>query len=356
MEGTPVDRRSEKRAAEPEPGRGGGLEHVARELERRPTAFDFFQAVRLLERLHPERAVVGDFVEPSTEVVRFRANPSLAFPASDVFALDLPDDGDARARMTVNFMGLIGPAGVLPYEYTLLAMDRRREKDHGLTAFLDLFHHRMVSLFYRAWRKYRFTADYEQGKDDRVTAHVLDLVGLGLEGYRDTLPFPDEALGYYAGLLALQPRGAAALEQLIADFFDVPATVEQFVGGWFGLPRHDQCELGEENASARLGGGAVVGDEIWDQQARVRIRLGPLPRDRFREFLPDGSAYGKLRSLVRFFAHDQYDFELQLALAADDVPGMVLGQDEGDPQPLGWATWIRTGIREIDADETVLAL
>ncbi|MGH7504403.1 MAG: type VI secretion system baseplate subunit TssG, partial [Longimicrobiales bacterium] len=150
MESTPVGREC-----------ADGLERVAKELERRPTSFDFFQAVRLLERLHPERAAVGDFVEPSTEVVHFGVNPSIAFPASDVFALATSEDGDAPAHMTVNFMGLVGPAGVLPYEYSLLATERRRAKDGALLAFFDLFHHRIISLFYRAWRKYRFTADYE---------------------------------------------------------------------------------------------------------------------------------------------------------------------------------------------------
>jgi type VI secretion system protein ImpH len=245
---------------------------------------------------------------------------------------------------------------VLPYEYSLLAIARQRAKDPTMVAFFDIFHHRLISLFYRAWRKYRFTVDYEQGREDRITAHALDLVGLGLPGYRDKLPFPDDALAFYTGLFALQPRGAIALEHLVEDFFDVPAVVHQFVGGWYGLPERDQCEIGGEGASSALGRGAVVGDEIWDAQARVRIRIGPLPRRRFQEFLPDGSAYEKLKALVRFFGHDQFEFELQLVLDRDDVPGLVLGADEPAETRLGWSTWIRTVQRTVEADETVLAL
>jgi type VI secretion system protein ImpH len=339
-----------------------GLDKIGDALERRPTAFGFFQAVRLLERLFPDRVPVGDFADPSREVVRFGVDPGLAFPPSQIKTLDLEDthvdgieDIGRQPRMVVNFMGLVGPSGVLPYEYSLLAIARQRAKDPTMLAFFDIFHHRAISLFYRAWRKYRFTVDYEQGREDRITAHALDLVGLGLQSYRDKLPFPDDALAFYAGLFALQPRGASALEHLVEDFFDVPAVVEQFVGGWYSLPERDQCEIGGEDTSSVLGMGAVVGDEIWDQQARVRIRIGPLPRARFREFLPDGSAYEKLRSLVRFFAHDQFEFELQLVLDREDVPGLVLGDDPAETR-LGWSTWIRTVQRAAEADETVLAL
>src|SRR5690606_8243754 len=201
--------------------------------------------------------------------------PSLAFPPSEIHALELGDAEAGPAEMVVNFMGLTGPQGVLPYHYTLLVAERQRARDEALREFLDLFHHRMISLFYRAWEKHRFTLAYERGEPDRLTEHLLDLVGVGLETLRGRLSVPDEALAFYAGLLALQPRGALALEQLIEDVFDVPAAIEQFVGGWYPLPERDQCAVGEEaGASTQLGLGAVAGDEIWDQQARVRIRLG----------------------------------------------------------------------------------
>lgn len=335
----------------------GSLALVERALREEPYSFSFFQAVRLLEKLNPERAPVGRFVDPDAEVARFSVPPSLAFPPSEIHALELDEAGAAPAEMAVNFMGLTGPQGVLPYHYTLLVAERSRARDDTLRDFLDLFHHRMISLFYRAWEKHRFTVAYERGESDRLTEHLLDLVGVGLETLRGRLGVPDEALAFYAGLLSLPPRGAVALEQLIEDFFDVPASVEQFVGGWYPLPLRDQCALGDgAGASAQLGLGAVAGDEIWDQQARVRIRLGPMPRARYEEFLPTGAAHERLRALVRFFGHDQFDFEVQLALSADEVPGLVLGADDGEPQRLGWSTWIRTRPLERDADETVLAL
>ena len=327
---------------------------LAAALLTEPTSFEFFQAVRLLERLQPERSGVGGFVDPAREVARFAARPGLAFPASEIHALELEDD--APARMTVSFLGLTGPLGVLPHVYSLLALERERARDTALRDFLDLFHHRLVSLFYRAWKRTRFTAAQEQDEDP-LREHVLDLVGMGLPALREGLGFEEDALVYFAGLLALQPRGAVALQQLLEGYFRVPVQVEQFVGGWYGLPLGDRCAVGEENgASTQLGRGAVVGDEVWDPQTRVRLRLGPLSREAYDRFLPTGDAYPVLRELVRFYSHDQLEFELQLVLARDEVPGCVLGAPPAAPQPLGWATWLRTATFPRDADDTVLAL
>jgi type VI secretion system protein ImpH len=138
--------------------------------------------------------------------------------------------------------------------------------------------------------------------------------------------------------------------------FDTEVEVQQFVGGWFPLAATDQCALGsEDDESSQLGLGAVAGDEVWDQQARVRIRIGPLDAGRYAGFLPGGAAHAKLRELVRFFSRDAFDFELQLVLAREDVPPCVLG-DDVHVQPLGWSTWMRTGPFARDADETVLIL
>lgn len=323
-------------------------------LRREPTAFDFFQAVRILERFYADRSDVGRFVDPTREVVRFAVNPSISFPPAELAELDVPEDGPAR--MSVNFFGLTGPQGVLPHQYTLLLSERLRARDSAPAAFLDMFHHRMISLFYRAWQKNRVTVCYEKGRDDRLSEHLLDLIGEGLDAQRAGITPMQRRLLFYVGLLAPQARGAMALQQLLEDVFDVPVEVEQFIGGWYPLPERDQCMLGEEQGlSTQLGLGSVAGDEVWDQQTRVRIRVGPLSTAQYADFLPTGSAHELLRWLVRFFSRDAFDFELQLVLTREEVPGFVLGED-ATPQPLGWATWIRTKPLARDPDETILRL
>jgi len=345
------------------PGEGAGngaapppapLEAAERALAAEPTAFGFFQAVRTLERLRPGRARIGRFADPGDEVVRFGVHPSIAFPPSELHALAL--GGDGPARMSVNFLGLTGPQGVLPLHYTLLVRQQNRAKDEAAGEFLDLFHHRALSLFYRAWEKHRIPLHAERGEDGPLRRHLLDVVGEGGDAAGPRAA-PEEALVFYAGLFAPLPRGVVALEQLLGEVFGVPARVDQFVGGWYPLPPPEQCVLGEDGDDARdqLGMGAVLGDEVWHPQSGIRVRLGPLSKREYDRFLPTGDAYDLVRRLVRFYTHDQFECQLQLVLARDQVPACFIGLDDG-AEPLGWSTWAKTRELEADAEETVLAL
>lgn len=328
---------------------------VEEKLRRKPYIFDFFQALRLLERFRPEKKPVGQFVPPEDEVAHFRAHPSLAFPASQIQEAEWPEDGPVR--MLVNFMGMIGPEGVLPNPFTSLIIERQREGDNTLRDFLDIFNHRIISLFYRAWRKYRFDVAYERGERDLFSRHLLSLLGLGTEGMRDRQTVSDDLLIYYSGLLAQRPRSAQALQQILSDYFDVPVAIEQFSGGWYRLDPETQCRLAEENTdSGELGFGAVVGDEMWNQQSRVRIVFGPLSLERYADFLPDGQSFKPLQSWVRFFSNNEWDFELKLILDREQVPACSLGADGITGPQLGWVSWVKSAPFQRDPGDTVLAL
>ena len=329
---------------------------VVEELFDEPYNFGFFQAVHLLERHFAERAPVGGFGDPTAEAVRFRTNPKVSFPPSELDALETkPRDssGDKPAELTVNFLGLTGPQGALPLPYLLYVAERERFGDGAMRAFFDIFSHRAISLFYRAWESRHAAAVYGRGDRDWTTRHLLDLLGLNVDGLTASLPFSAETLLFYAGLMAMPTRPACALEELLADYFGVPVEVEQFVGGWYRLDGSAQMEVGGLGDSASLGA-AAVGDEVWDQQGRIRIRVGPLVRAQYERFLPGGDAHEPLRALVRFFTGDEIDFELQLVLARDEVPQVVLGGDDAGSVSLGWSTWLKTKPLGRDADETIL--
>jgi type VI secretion system protein ImpH len=322
-----------------------------------PTPFGFFQAIRLLEREYPDRVPVGGFGNPAEEVARFAVHPSLAFPASEIQSLAPGVDGPEQ--MTVNFLGLTGPQGLMPHRYTQLVQERLRARDTTLRDFLDLFHHRILSLFYRAWEKHNLVVAHERDQHDRLTEHLGDLVGLfGPEPAAGQRWVRREALLYYAGLLMSRQRSAAALEQLLADYFGVPVEVQQFVGAWYPLAASLRTHLSDDPdpTAAPLGEGSVVGDEIWDQQASVRLRVGPLTRAQYESFLPRGSAYKALRELTHAYGGDGCEFELQLVLAASDVPAATLGAKREEGLPLGWGTWLRTQPFDHDPDDTILTL
>lgn len=324
-------------------------------LRADPWSFEFFQAVRLLEGIHPDREPVGRFSVPSREVAKFRAHASTAFPASEIQSLK--DADGKQADVEVNFMGLFGPLGVLPLYYTELIAERTRVRDTALIDFLNIFNHRMISLFYRAWEKYRFPVPYGRGDIDQVGRRLMDLIGLGTGGLENRQKVGDDALIYYSGLLSQQPRCASNLESLLADYFEVPVEVEQFIGAWYSLDESTQFRMEDSgDVSEQLGLGAVVGDEVWDTQGRVRIKIGPLRIERYLEFLPSGTAYAPLRAIVDFYGGAEVDFEAQLILDRRDVPLCEIGAEGASAPVLGWLTWARSAPLGRDPGETVLSL
>ncbi|HEY6388590.1 MAG TPA: type VI secretion system baseplate subunit TssG [Candidatus Acidoferrum sp.] len=321
-------------------------------LRSEPYRFEFFQAIRLLERMAPDRKPLGRFTNPSDEVARLGAHPSLSFPASEIQSIDWPDG--KTPSLAVNFMGVTGPQGPLPHFYTTLILARLRSGDKTLSDFLDLFHHRMLSFFYQAWEKYRFAVSYERGERDRFSHHLLDLIGLGTLGLQERLAVPDDAFLFFAGILGQRPHSAHALELLLNDYFEVSVEVIQLIGGWFRLDDATECCIGERSTpSEQLGRGAVVGDEVWNQQSRARIRIGPLNLENYLDFLPNGSAYEPLRALLRFWTNEEIDFEVQLILKREEVPPCQLG-GEGDGAPqLGWVSWMKSKPMERHPEETI---
>jgi type VI secretion system protein ImpH len=328
---------------------------LERQLTEEPFCFEFFQAVRLVERITRGRSPVGLFANPRDEVARFGAHNTLIFPASAIQSLAWREQGPPL--MIVNFMGLTGPVGELPLYYTQLVSERLRAHDRSLSEFLDIFNHRIISLFYQAWEKYRFAIDYERGGPDKFAHHLLDFIGLGTEGLENRQKVADHSLVYYAGLLGQHPRSAVALRQLIEDYFDVPVAIQQFAGAWYKLTPEMQCCLDREPSdSERVAVGATVGDEIWDEQTRVRIVLGPLPLDRYLDFLPTGTAFEPLRALARFFSGDELDFEVQLVLQRNQVPACELGREDAEGPLLGWVSWAKSAPLGRDPGDTLLEL
>jgi type VI secretion system protein ImpH len=259
--------------------------------------------------------------------------------------------------MTTHFFGLIGPAGVLPTFYTAFLIERMLSKDWTLNDFLNIFQHRLTSLFYRVWEKYHFAIAYERQHEDSLTRHLLDLIGIGTTGLRNRQDVGDEALMGYAGLLGQTPRSQSAFCQLLRDYFNVPVEVIAFAGTWRKIERAALTRLEESrNASGQLGLGTVLGDEVWDEQSVVKVRLGPLTLGQYKQFLPDGNAFRPLKAMQRFFCGDDYDVEVQLVLRRDEAPRCGLDTDAVEPPRLGWISWMFSDPLDRDPDETVLRL
>jgi type VI secretion system protein ImpH len=337
---------------------------VEERLYNEPYLFDFFQAVRLLQRIRPEAVALGREGPPSREVVRLRALPSLSFPPSPLYSLSRPNAEQPYPTAMVAFMGLHGPSGVLPRHYTEMILrlerDQRGEERRALRDWFDLFNHRFISLLFRAWEKYRFWVGYERGGEDLFTRALFSLSGLGTDGLRDRLRVEvaefgsetprvlaqvrDRGLLRYAGLLASRHRSALGLQTLLSDYFETPVKIEQFVAQWLILEPDSRSCLGR---NATLGVDAVAGERVRDHQGRFRVILGPLDYGTFRDFFPDrspvpeGKGFWMLCHLTRLYVSQEFDFEVQLILRGDAVPECQLAEEgEGLGARLGWNTWL----------------
>lgn len=317
------------------------LGELRRLFEEEPFRVQFFQAVRTLQRIEAPRKPVGYFVTPQGEAIRFVSRTSLDFPPSEIHRIRRLENG--QLEMMVEFMGLCAAISVMPAPYTELLLARAREKDHSLEEFFNLFNHRMISLFYRGWEKYRFFIEYERTGEDRLSEKLYDMLGLGTEGLRGRGGIADRAYLNYVGLLGRHVRSASALEQLLEDYFDVPAKVAQFAGAWRKLRREDQTWMsGSGGANERLGVGTIAGEEVWDHHGRIRISLGPMSFEKYCSLLPGQSAYDELVAWLRFYSSGSYETEVQLILAREDVPWCELGATGAAGPQLGFVSWLRT--------------
>jgi type VI secretion system protein ImpH len=314
-----------------------------------PYRFDFFQAVRLLEILHPQARSPGQGAEPEKEAVRFRSRVGLDFPASEVQNI-VPSPGPrSPAEMTVNFMGLAGAFGPLAMPDTELVLDRIRSKDFAVRDFLDIFNHRLVSLMYQVRKAHRVALTTQSPEQTPLAKYLYSCFGMGLAALHGRMGIPDRALLYTAGILSQQPRSAVGLERLLACHFQIKVSVRQLAGRWRQLEPSEWTRIGARGRNQILGDAAVVGTRVWDQQGSFVIELGPLKQTEFLDFLPMGIAYKSLCELTRFYAGTEFEFAFRLALAAADIPETRLGQSR-----LGWTSWLKT--RPFGSDDSQVRL
>ena len=309
---------------------------LIRELLEKGPSFSFFQAVRLLQALEPAAPRVGRQGPAAGEVVRLRPALSYAFPNADLERVRRLPGAENRFEIVCTFLGLYGTASPLPSYFTEQLLFEQDEEKGFLRGFLDLFHHRLLSLFYRAWEKYRYDAQFAPGGDDPLSARLSSLLGVDPA----TLPrghrVPAVRLLAYGGLLTQQPGSAASLEAVLADYFDgLPVSVSPFAGGRTPVPADQRNGLGRRNA--RLGEDLVLGERVEDPAGAFRVRVGPAGLEDFLSFLPGQAKVEELRELCALMNAGGLALEVELELKEDEVPPLRLSDG---PARLGWSTWL----------------
>lgn len=290
------------------------------------------QVLGQLQRLEP-----GLAEEALYERLEFQANPSLAFPGSDIERLEFVAEADGlRARLQLNLGALMGSGSPLPAFYSEQALGDG-EQHRTTRDFLDLFNHRLHRLLLPIWRKYRYHARFREGARDALSARLFSLIGLGDSSLRQAPELNWKRLLPYLGLLSLKVHSAALIEAVLRYYFAQPALrLEQCLERCAAIPAEQRSRLGQ--GTAQLGQTAVLGVQVRDRSGKFRLHLLELDWDAFHTFLPAGTQHAALRALLRFTLRDQLDYDLRLHLRRDELREWRLGADS--PCRLGWTTWL----------------
>ena len=316
----------------------------------RPYDFDFFQAVRRIECAFSELPRIGHSQRPQLDPVRFCQNVSLAFAPSAIDSYSEATD-EHPGRMAVSFFGLLGTNGPMPLSITEYVYDRlHNQKDITIAAFLDIFHHRMISLFYRAWACNQQSVSHDRTEEDRFAVYIGSLFGIGADSFRNRDAVPDVGKLHYSGRLACETRNAEGLREVLQDYFGITVDIEQFVGQWIDIPREHCCRLGESVENGKLGATLIIGSRFWECQQKFRIKFGPMYFSEYQRMLPGGDSIRQLVAWVKNYVGDELSWELQLILSASEVPSICLGEIG----QLGWSTWLSSKKFEEDADDLLL--
>jgi type VI secretion system protein ImpH len=364
---------------------------VIDQLTSNPARYQFLQAVRLLQHADHARLLsatlpsaaqlsamqktarqkpqeVAQYAASRNEFIRFHTVQQLSFASSEITAIGQNSAKDhenlqKQWQMTVAFIGLTGMSGILPYHYTETLLQQLKNKNPALLDFLEVFNHRIISLFYRASAKYRLPIQYEKSKlgvlkssKDDFTRALLSMIGLGTSQVTNRFLTNDEALLRYSGLFSQSVRTSSGLRRMLSEYFGYPVTIDEFQGQWQELLPDLRSRLTSKQYSKGcnvcLGKDAKLGSRGWFMQGKIIINVGPLNPAQFETLAPGSKKLAALKQWVRFYVGIEQDFEINITLRRADL-WKKLSTNKSNRPVLGWNSWFGNKQTEKANTETI---
>lgn len=324
-----------------------GFRAFWQKLVDEPYGFDLFFALRTIQAHHPELPRLGMAARPRFEPVRMGQDPSLSFAPATI-AKVLPAQAGQPERITIWSFGLYGPNGPMPTHLTEYVRDRLyHHGDETLARFSDVFHHRLMLLFFRAWSDAQPTVSLDRPGNDTFGRHVGSLIGLGEASSRDRDLVPDHAKWFMSGHLTRQTRNPEGLQRALQVYFDCDVRIDEFCLHYLELEPDQQTQLASIPVNGQLGVDTVLGSRVPDAQSKFHVHIGPLKLEQYQQFLPGQTSFMALVDWIRNYLGIEYAWDVRLVLHRDDVPAVRLG---GMAQ-LGWTSWMLDEPAIKDADD-----
>lgn len=323
---------------------------VLEDLQQEPYKYDYYQFVRLIECMYPDKQRFGYSAKPSDDAIRMGQLPSMQFAPGAIATFET--NANYPASLKVFFFGLFGPNGPLPIHLTEFARNRINiARDPTLAEFADLFHHRLLSLFYRAWADKEPTVQLDRPKNDRFSFYVGSLLGIAEQSQRQRDEIPDHTKLHFAAHMGCQTKHANGLIAILHAYFQVPVAVEEFVGEWLVIPKDSLCYLNAANQqTSQLGVSATIGLRSWQCMHKFRVLVGPLDLQQFESLLPNGKKVTAFSDLVKNYIGFEFKWDLNLILKKNEVPTVQLGKYGW----LGWNSWLAIKNRMNDARDVLI--
>lgn len=301
-------------------------EQLAAEAKR----FEFVRAVQLLQRLYPGTTPIGELGPPDTEAIRFRHDPSFIFHSSDVTSIEprVAKPGHIFGRITTTFLGLVGAASPLAPHLTEDVFEAEQNEDHSLRDFYDIFHHRLISLLFRAWKKYRFASGFRTDAADAFTKRAFAFVGVDAGGALPQHGLPPGDLLGLASLVSQHTRPPRMLRLILERLLPgVGVDIECFVARRMTIEEPQRVRLGVANTV--LGEDMTIGRSVLDRSGAFRVIVGPVPYELYEAFMPGGRHHDRLKRIVDQFSGGVLEPELELKLEQADAPRFRIGHARG---------------------------
>lgn len=318
---------------------------ILQQISENPHKFGFYEAMRLIECYHRDKDRMGETLRPKDDVIRLGQSPSSAFAPSTLASAKL--EAKEIIHLKVYFFGMFGPNGALPLHLTEYANDRvKNARDESLIHFMDIFHHRLLSLFYRAWANKEPTVHYDRPEQDRFHSYTGSLLGIGTPEMQDRDRMPDNSKMHYAGHMSTQTRHAEGLASVLQSYFKVPVSIQEFIGEWLEIPEQSRCYLGMSLDGGKLGEDAVLGGKSWQRQYKFRVAIGPMDIDEYEGLLPGKEKLKQVATILKNYLGLEMTWDVNLILKKEDIPKTILG----NYGQLGWTSWLNSQPPKVDSD------
>ncbi len=343
------------------------LERLFSGLAADATRFDFYYALRHVDANMPSDAPLGRSPRPRNEPLRLTQHPSLMFAPSTLYQYREGVAANGLGRLSVHHFGLFGPNGALPQHLTEYVQERiLHYKDESMARFCDIFQHRMILLFYRAWADCQAAPSLDRPERDHFSRYASSLIGLGQPSLQNRDTVPDHLKLHHSGHLVRLTRNAEGLTRALAALLRVPVAMQEYCMQWLRLAADDQTRLSSVasagdggqhrielgTSSSRLGQGAIAGAKVPDVQHKFRLRIGAMSLTEFERYLPGAVRFTQVRDWVRNYIGIELAWDMQIVLKREEVPAVQLGSFG----QLGWTSWIgmHSARRNKDVDDVIL--